>query len=61
MLLLLVVKFVVVGAVVAETETEDMNESAAFVPAAAEVVMVAALSAVHMLSILQVSPTCFLQ
>jgi hypothetical protein len=54
-LLLLVVKFVIVG--VAEAETEDMNMSVAFVPAAAELVMVDALSVVQMMSILQVSPT----
>lgn len=59
--LLLVVKFVIVAAAEVETETEDMKVSAAFAPAAAELVMVAVLSALQMLSILQVSPTCFLQ
>lgn len=59
--LLLVVKFVIVAAAEVETETEDMKVSAAFAPAAAELVMVAVLSGLQMLSILQVSPTCFLQ
>lgn len=56
-MLFLLVKFVIAGAAEAETETEDVNVSAAFVPAAAELVMVAAFAAVQMLSILQVSPT----